>query len=176
MALSPLPTKTEIGNNMSEQLNLEQIVAEMFENLTPRERYILEQRCGYHGDPITQTKIAAEFYISRVRVGQIENTAIRKMRKPYPRIKMLQEYLPTVLFCENENFYSRLLIKLFRLKPEQVLELFKQEVRKCLMKSLPLAGDEYVEERMKLYKDAFSQFLKDGWTPSGVAAALMVGA
>ena len=100
--------------------DLEQIVAEMFEKLTPKERYIMEQRCGYHGDPVTQTKIAAEFNISRARVGQIENNAIRKMRNPYPRIKMLYENLPSILSRGKDDFYARLFIKLFRLKPEHI--------------------------------------------------------
>ncbi len=111
---------------MSEQMKLEQIVAEAMAGLSERERYVLEQRCGYRGDPVRQADLAAEFNVSRARVGQIENSALRKMRVSYQRIKMLQEYLPTVLSCENDTFYSRLLIKLFRLKPEHISYILNQ--------------------------------------------------
>ena len=62
-----------------------------------------------------------------------------------------------------------------RVKIMPDLEVYKEEVRKCLTRALPLAETEYVEERMKLYEDEFPQFLKDEWTPAGVAAVLIMG-
>lgn len=57
---------------MSEQMSLEQVVAEALAPLPERERYVLERRCGYRGKPVSQTKIAAEFNISGAHVGQIK--------------------------------------------------------------------------------------------------------
>lgn len=116
---------------MSEQMSLEQIVAEALAGLSDRERYILEQRCGYHGKPVSQTKIAAEFNISRARVGQIENNALRKLRSPYPRIKKLQEFLYPAVSRGKDDFYARLFIKLFKVKPEHIPNILqsKEELR-----------------------------------------------
>lgn len=113
---------------MSEPLNLEQLVAEAMAGLTDRERYVLEQRCGYHGDPVRQADLAAEFNLSRTRVGRIENTAIRKMRKPHQRLMMFQQLLPTVLSRGKDDFYTRLFIKLFWLKPEHISNILNQYI------------------------------------------------
>ena len=160
---------------MSEQMSLEQIVDEELETLTDRERYVLEQRYGYRGEPVTQKELGAAFGVSGSRIGQIEEAALRKLRYPFDRIKRLESFLPQAISRGKDDFYARLFIKLFKVKPEHMLERYKQEVRRCLMKDLPLAGKEYIEERMKLYEDEFPQFLKDGWTPGGVAAALIMG-
>ena len=122
---------------MSEQMNFEKAVAEALAGLSERERYVLEQRYGYRGDPVKQADLAAELNISRTRVGQIENNAIRKIRQPYPRIKMLQEYLPTVVSHEKDNFYSRFFIKLFRLKPEHILHILQAGPSKEAPEQLP---------------------------------------
>ena len=52
------------------------------------------------------------------------------------------------------------------------LETYKQKVKECLMKN---GNSTYAEERIKLYENEFPQFLKDKWTPGGVAAALIMG-
>ena len=122
---------------MSEQSNLEKTVSEILEYLTPRERYVLEQRYGYRGEPVKQTDLAAEFNISRTRVGQIENNALRKIRQPYPQIKMLQEYLPTVLSREKDDFYFLFFIKLFRLKPEHIHHILQVESSKETPEQVP---------------------------------------
>ena len=88
--------------------------------LTDRERYVLEQRCGYRGEPVRQSDLAAEFHLSTTRVGQIERTAIRKMRKPHQRLAMFQELLPVVLSRRKYDFYTRLFIKLFWSKREHI--------------------------------------------------------
>ena len=112
---------------MPEQWTLEQLVEDAMAGLTDRERYVLEQRCGYRGDPVRQADLAAEFHLSTTRVGQIERTAIRKMRKPHRRLMMFQRLLPTVLSRGKDDFYTRLFIKLFWLKREQILNAPQNE-------------------------------------------------
>ena len=51
-------------------------------------------------------------------------------------------------------------------------EDYKKKVRECLMKN---GTSTYAEARMKLYEDELPQFFKDKWTPSAVAAALIMG-
>lgn len=110
-----------------EQWTLEQIVEDAMAGLTDRERYVLEQRCGYRGEPVRQSDLAAEFHLSTTRGGQIEKTAIRKMRKPHRRLMMFQQHLPTVLSRGKDDFYTRLFIKPFRLKPEHILNILQKE-------------------------------------------------
>lgn len=98
---------------MSEQMKLEQIVDEALDLLTERERAVLELRYGYRGEPVTLTKIAAELGVSRTRVVQIENNALRKLR-PFYLIRRLEPFFGKVVCEENRNsFYYRLFIKLF---------------------------------------------------------------
>ena len=52
------------------------------------------------------------------------------------------------------------------------LEYYRQQVKECLIKNFDSA---YAEERIRLYEDEFSQFLKDNWSPAAVAAALIAG-
>lgn len=103
-----------------EQWTLEQLVEVAMAGLTDRERYVLELWCGHRGDPVRQADLAAEFHLSTTRVGQIERTAIRKMRKPHQRLAMFQQLLPAVLSRGKDDFYTRLFIKLFWLKREDI--------------------------------------------------------
>ena len=69
-------------NNQEHTSHLEQIVDEVLNVLSDRERYVLEQRCGYRGKPVFQKDLATELNVSRARVGQIEGNALRKLRHP----------------------------------------------------------------------------------------------
>lgn len=106
-------------------MNLEQIVAEALAGLTERERYVLEQRYGRWGKPRSQNDIGIEFGVSKTRIQQIEMGALIKMRSPYHRIKQLQEFLPRALSRGKDDFYARLFIKLFKLKPEHILNILQ---------------------------------------------------
>lgn len=56
----------------------------MFHDMRVRDRMILKMRYGLDGDGAkSAAEVAKEFGISRPRVHQIQNRAIRKLRKPY---------------------------------------------------------------------------------------------
>ncbi len=95
---------------------LEMIVDEELKALTDRERHVLEQRYGYRGKPVTQKDLGIEFGVSPSRVAQIEEGALRKLRYPLDRIKMLESFLPQAISRGKNDFYARLFIKLFKMK------------------------------------------------------------
>ena len=60
--------------------------------LTPRERHVIERRFGLEGEPEgTLTEIGKEIGVTRERIRQIENKALRKLRRP-SRSKRLRTY------------------------------------------------------------------------------------
>lgn len=63
-----------------ENQQLQQKVAAIVSNLNEKERYIIEKRISAD-DPLTLQEIAAHFSISRERVRQIEENALRKVKK-----------------------------------------------------------------------------------------------
>jgi RNA polymerase sigma-32 factor len=69
----------ELIGNHQEAVQLQQSVARAMENLNEKERYILDQRVAAD-EPMTLQEIAEHFSISRERVRQIEEGAIRKMK------------------------------------------------------------------------------------------------
>ena len=54
------------------------------------------------------------------------------------------------------------------------LEEYKKKVFDCLRMSSK-ASTARIKEQMKDYEDDFPTFLRDGWTPSGAAAAIVFG-
>lgn len=61
---------------------LQRDVAEVLEELTPRERLVLQLRFGLgNGKPHTLSEVGQQLDISRERVRQIENEALRKLRR-----------------------------------------------------------------------------------------------
>ena len=111
---------------MSEQMNLEQIVEAALSPLTERERYVLEQRYGYRGDPVKQKDLAAEFGISAARIGQIEGKALRRIWWEHPeKLKELQPFLYQALSHGNDNFYARFFTKVFDLSKSNVLHILE---------------------------------------------------
>jgi RNA polymerase sigma-32 factor len=66
--------------DLQESRNLEQEVSGALERLNEREKYIIEHRVTAD-EPVTLQEIADRFSISRERVRQIEEGALKKMRK-----------------------------------------------------------------------------------------------
>ncbi len=67
-------------------------VADLLEELPPREQKILRMRFGFDGDPMTLEEIGKEIGLSRERIRQIETKAKRRLRAR-ARMKALHDYL-----------------------------------------------------------------------------------
>ena len=63
----------------TEALETRARVLRALEELPPRERTVLEERFGLHGDTRTLEDIAADFGVTRERVRQLEKQALRKL-------------------------------------------------------------------------------------------------
>ena len=68
-----------------------QIIAAVFDTLAPREAEILRMRFGINAEKaMTLEEVGQHFGLTRERIRQLENKAIRKLRNPI-RAKMLRE-------------------------------------------------------------------------------------
>lgn len=105
-------------------MKLEQIVDEVLKVLPDRERYVLERRYGYRGEPVSQKDIGIEFGVSRARVGQIEEKALRELRYS-DHIKDLEPFLYQAVSQGKNNFYARFFTKLFKLQQEHILHIIE---------------------------------------------------
>lgn len=77
-------------SNMMKEVN-KQIVSDILDTLSPREAEILKMRFGIDADKaMTLEEVGNHFGLSKERIRQIENKAIRKLRHP-TRAKMLRE-------------------------------------------------------------------------------------
>lgn len=70
----------ELLADLQESQNLQQKVADVVSRLNEKERYIIEQRITAD-EPMTLQEIASHFSISRERVRQIEEGALRKTKQ-----------------------------------------------------------------------------------------------
>lgn len=70
----------ELLADFQENQNLQQTVAEVVNRLNEKERYIIERRITAD-EPMTLQEIASHFSISRERVRQIEEGALRKTKQ-----------------------------------------------------------------------------------------------
>jgi RNA polymerase sigma-32 factor len=70
----------ELLADFQENQNLQQKVAEVVNRLNEKERYIIERRITAD-EPMTLQEIASHFSISRERVRQIEEGALRKTKQ-----------------------------------------------------------------------------------------------
>ena len=70
----------EMLGDHQETLILEQEVASALENLNEKERFVIERRVA-SDNPLTLQEIADHFCISRERVRQIEEGALKKMKR-----------------------------------------------------------------------------------------------
>lgn len=77
--------------------------------LDKRETLILEYRYGFHGPIKTLEEVGAILNITRERVRQIQERALRKLRNP-ARNKMVRDYasLPSVKYLPNTVFLTTL--------------------------------------------------------------------
>jgi RNA polymerase primary sigma factor len=76
--------------NMIKEAN-SQIIASVFDTLAPREAEILRMRFGINAmKAMTLEEVGQHYGLTRERIRQIENKAIRKLRNPI-RAKMLRE-------------------------------------------------------------------------------------
>lgn len=76
--------------NMIREAN-SQIIATVFDTLAPREAEILRMRFGINAEKaMTLEEVGQHYGLTRERIRQIENKAIRKLRNPM-RAKMLKE-------------------------------------------------------------------------------------
>ncbi len=67
---------------LAEEVLLARDVAEVLECLNPRQRLVLQLRFGLgNGTPHTLAEVGAQLNISRERVRQLENEALRKLRR-----------------------------------------------------------------------------------------------
>ncbi|MCB1149546.1 MAG: sigma-70 family RNA polymerase sigma factor, partial [Chlamydiia bacterium] len=75
---------------------LKDMMNEVLETLSDRERKVLIQRFGLQdGKPKTLEEVGVEFNVTRERIRQIEAKALRKMRHPTrsKRLKAFLDYL-----------------------------------------------------------------------------------
>lgn len=86
-------TLVDTAESLAEEAELHEAVFDAFETLTERERKVLLYRFGFEGEgPRTLEDIAGEFHVTRERIRQIENKAIKKIRDPRVAEK-LRDYL-----------------------------------------------------------------------------------
>lgn len=69
-----------------------QIIISILDTLTEKEKKIIKMRFGIDCKPLTMEEVGQKFNITRERVRQIENKALRKLRHP-ARKKLLKEAL-----------------------------------------------------------------------------------
>ncbi len=73
---------TRSPQQMAEEVLLQRDVAEVLECLNPRQRLVLQLRFGLgNGTPHTLAEVGTQLNISRERVRQLENEALRKLRR-----------------------------------------------------------------------------------------------
>jgi len=83
----------EVADEVDTQL-LGERINEVFAQLTPRERFVLDRRFGLNGQERAHTleEIGTELGVIRERVRQIEGKALRKLRHPC-RSRVLKDFL-----------------------------------------------------------------------------------
>jgi RNA polymerase sigma-32 factor len=74
------PNQELLLAEFEERQQLKSAVASAIEQLNEKERYVIEQRI-VADDPMTLQEIAGYFSISRERVRQIEEGALKKVKK-----------------------------------------------------------------------------------------------
>ena len=76
-----VPEKIDLGENTDTPVDTKQILEELFEGVPERERYIISDYFGLDGvKPKTLDEIGEEFNLTKERVRQLNEKALRKMR------------------------------------------------------------------------------------------------
>jgi RNA polymerase primary sigma factor len=93
-AIRPASLEAPLGDDDSNQLEEKTntaMIREMVQTLDPRERSILRQRFGLDGDERkTLEEIGEQFGVTRERIRQIEEIALRKLRKKVEELESVQ--------------------------------------------------------------------------------------
>lgn len=77
-----------------EAVELRMLLDQMLSELTERERKVIEMRFGLNGDPYTLEEVGVEIGVTRERIRQIEQKALRKLRSPKKIRKLTSYYGP----------------------------------------------------------------------------------
>lgn len=85
-------TKTEHPDHIIDSLDLKEQLYKVMDSLDPREKTVLIKRYGLEGEPMTLEELGTELNLSRERIRQIEEKALRKMRNPI-RSEQLKVYM-----------------------------------------------------------------------------------
>lgn len=86
-------TKFESPAENIDKLDLKEQLLKVMDSLDPREKTVLVKRYGLEdGEPMTLEEIGKELNLSRERIRQIEEKALRKMRNPI-RSEQLKIYM-----------------------------------------------------------------------------------
>lgn len=76
-----IPEKLDDNNEYENNFNVKQIVEELFEGVPERERNIISEYYGLYGDsPKTLDEIGLEINLTKERVRQLNEKALKKMR------------------------------------------------------------------------------------------------
>jgi RNA polymerase sigma factor (sigma-70 family) len=78
--------------NQFEDVELKSTIKKVLATLSEKERMVIEYRYGLYGDEYSISEISDILCVSKQRVKQIENKAIRRLRHP-SRYKLLEQYL-----------------------------------------------------------------------------------
>jgi RNA polymerase primary sigma factor len=82
----------ETPSQSVDKKDLKEQLLQVMESLDPREKTVLIKRYGLDGEPMTLDDIGEELGLSRERIRQIEEKALRKMRNPI-RSEQLKVYM-----------------------------------------------------------------------------------
>lgn len=74
---------------------VQDIIQELYDDLTPRERYLLEHRL-LADDPMTLEAVGHEFGITRERVRQLESRLKKKLKKAFENAGLTGDGLPAI--------------------------------------------------------------------------------
>lgn len=76
-----IPEKYETSEDNSSMMNVKQVIEELFDGVPERERYIIYDYYGLDGDnPKTLDEIGSEMNLTKERVRQLNEKALKKMR------------------------------------------------------------------------------------------------
>jgi RNA polymerase primary sigma factor len=91
--LTPLPTTSNPERDRADDINLHEAVGKWLVSLRPRERQVLSYRFGLGGSPrLSLSQIGKLLEVSKERVRQIQDAALKMLRKDALRDQLIQSY------------------------------------------------------------------------------------